>query len=90
MKYNKKVKIINKKGFHLRAATVFVKEAEKFRSVIKVKLADIEADGKSTLGVLTLGAFLDEEIEIIAEGVDAKEAVGALVKCVQNRFGEAD
>lgn len=90
MEYTKKVKVINKLGFHLRAVAVFVKEAEKYRSTIKVRNNDIEADGKSIMGLMTLMAAQGVEIEIKAEGPDAKEAVNSLVKIIENKFGEKE
>jgi phosphocarrier protein len=90
MKYSQKVIVINKLGFHLRAVAVFVKEAEKFKSTIKVRNKEIEADGKSIMGLLTLIVPQGCEIEIKAEGPDAKEAVTQLVKVVQNKFGEKE
>jgi phosphocarrier protein HPr len=88
MEYKKNVKIINKLGFHLRAVAVFVKEAEKFRSEIKVRHGDVEADGKSTMGLLTLIAPQGSEIIIRATGNDAKEAVTKLAQIIKNKFGE--
>lgn len=92
MRYSQKVTVINKLGFHLRAVAELVKEAEKFKSTIKIKNnnRDIEADGKSILGLLTLIVPQGCEIEIKAEGPDAKEAVEQLVKIVQNKFGEKE
>lgn len=92
MRYSQKVTVINKLGFHLRAVAVLVKEAEKYKSTIKIKniSRDIEADGKSILGLLTLIVPQGSEIEIKAEGPDAKEAVEQLVKIVQNKFGEKE
>lgn len=90
MEYTKKVRVINKLGFHLRAVAVFVKEAEKYKSSLKVRHGDIEADGKSIMGLMTLVAAQGTEIEISADGVDAKEAVAALVKVVENKFGEKE
>ncbi|MCX7698770.1 MAG: HPr family phosphocarrier protein [Candidatus Goldbacteria bacterium] len=90
MQFSKKVKVINKLGFHLRAVAVFVKEAEKYKSTIKVRNNDIEADGKSIMGLMTLIASEGTEIEIKAEGPDSKEAVNNLVKIVQNKFGEEE
>ncbi len=90
MQFSKKVKVINKLGFHLRAVAIFVKEAERYKSTIKVRNGDIEADGKSIMGLMTLIASEGTEIEIKAEGPDAKEAVNSLVKIVQNKFGEEE
>jgi phosphotransferase system HPr (HPr) family protein len=90
MQYRKKVKIVNNAGFHLRAVAVFVKVAEKFKADIKVKNDGIEADGKSIMGLTTLGAGKGVEIEIKAEGPDAKEAVAGLMKLIADKFGEAE
>jgi len=88
MQFKKKVLIVNEAGFHIRAALLIVKESEKFKSDIKVRNKDIEADGKSIMGLLTLGAGLGSEIEIKAEGPDAKEAIARLAKVISDRFGE--
>ncbi len=90
MQYKKKVRISNKAGFHLRAVAVFVKEAEKFKADIKVGHDEMEVEGKSIMGLTTLGAGLENEIEIKADGPDAKEAVARLVKLVMDKFGEAE
>ncbi|MCE5300105.1 MAG: HPr family phosphocarrier protein [Spirochaetia bacterium] len=90
MEFKRKVKIVNKAGFHLRAVAMFVGIAEKFRSDVKVLNGpeNIEADGKSIMGLTTLGAGIGVEIEIKACGPDAKEAVNRLVKLVSDGFGE--
>ncbi|HPD18135.1 MAG: HPr family phosphocarrier protein [Candidatus Goldbacteria bacterium] len=88
MRYSKKVKLINKLGIHLKAAAAFVMTAEKFKSEIKVKYNNIEADGKSIMSVLGLGAPFKSEIEIIANGADAKEAIFGLEKLIKEKFGE--
>jgi phosphocarrier protein HPr len=90
MEYKKTVKIINKLGFHLRAVAVFVKESEKFKCEIKVRHGEVEADGKSIMGLMTLIAPQDSEIEIKATGNDAKEALAKLAQLIKNKFGEKE
>jgi phosphocarrier protein HPr len=92
----KELKIIvnNKVGLHARPASVFVQEAAKHVSDIKVSCQDPdtmeirEVNAKSILGVLTLGVFQGMEITIRAEGADEEPAVEALVTLVKNNFGE--
>ncbi len=92
----KETKIIvnNKVGLHARPASVFVQEATKHVSDIKVSCQDPdtkeirEVNAKSILGVLTLGVFQGMEITIRAEGADEEPAVEALVTLVKNNFGE--
>lgn len=92
----KETKIIvnNKVGLHARPASLFVQEAAKYESDIKVTCQDPdtkevrEVNAKSILGVLTLGVFQGMEIAISAEGNDEVPAVEALVALVKNNFGE--
>ncbi len=88
MKYIKKIKLVNKLGIHLKAAATFVMTAEKFKSDIKVRYKNIEANGKSIISILGLGAPFKSEIEIVAEGIDAREAIAELEKLIKNKFGE--
>ena len=86
----KKVIVTHKVGLHARPASVFVQTAAKFASDITVTCEDRNANAKSILTVLTLGAHKGAEITIAAEGDDAEEAVNTLVELVENNFGEAE
>lgn len=89
-----KVIVNNKVGLHARPASLFVQEATKYKSDIKVSTHDPdtnelrEANAKSILGVLTLGVFQGMEITIRAEGEDEENAVAALLALVEKNFGE--
>lgn len=82
------VTIQNLKGLHARATSVFVQTADKFVCDIFVQKQDLTVNGKSIMGLLTLGAPLGETIVISANGNDAQQAVDALVNLVNNKFGE--
>jgi len=45
-------------------------------------------NGKSIMGIITLGATYNTPIRIIAEGADEQEAVDALVRLFENKFEE--
>lgn len=66
-------------GLHARPAAQFVKTAKQFTSEIQVTKGEREANAKSSLNVMSLGAKKGEKIVIRAEGEDAEEAVDALV-----------
>ena len=89
-----RIVVDNKVGLHARPAAMFVQEASKFASDITVftqdpdTKEDREANAKSILGILTLGVFQGMEISIKAEGEDEEEAVAALIKLVEDNFGE--
>lgn len=84
------VEIRNKYGIHARAAAIFVKTAERFKSEIRVEKDGEEVNGKSILSVLMLAAGPGSVITIKAEGPDEEEAVEALERLVLEGFGEEE
>ena len=66
-------------GLHARPAAEFVRKAKQFDSEITVVKGNREANAKSPMKLMTLGARKGDEIVIRAEGDDAEEAVEALV-----------
>ena len=83
-----KVVISNKLGLHARPAMCFVDAAMPFTSTITVKRADQTVDGKSIMQMMMLAATKGTELEIIAEGDDAEQAVAVLAKLVASAFDE--
>ena len=69
-------------GLHARPAAQFVKTAKGFSSEIMIVKGDKEANAKSSMKIMTLGAKKGDEIVIRAEGNDAEEAVKALVELI--------
>ncbi len=84
----KTVTIKNRAGIHARPAALIVKKANEFDSEIFLELEDMKVNGKSIMGIITLGANYKAEINIIAEGNDETEAVDAIVQLFENRFEE--
>lgn len=78
----KKTAIGPEEGLHARPAADFVKTAKQFSSDITVIKGDKEANAKSTMKIMTLGAKQGDEVKIKAEGEDAEEAVEALVELI--------
>lgn len=77
----------NKVGLHARPAALFVQAARPFESDIKVVHGEREANAKSILGILTLGAEQGAVITIRAEGADAAQALASLQTLVEDNFG---
>jgi len=80
--------IRNALGLHARAAAAFVKIANRFQSEITVRKDDAEVNGKSIMGVLMLAAAQGSEIDITVRGGDASEALDALGRLIEDKFGE--
>lgn len=82
------VTITNPLGLHARPANTFVKEANRFKSSIKLVHGGKEYNAKSILSVLKACIKTDTEIMIQAEGEDEVQAVDSLVASVRAGLGE--
>ena len=79
----------NQVGLHARPATFFIQKANEFKSSIWVEKEERRVNGKSLLGVLSLGIIGGTSIRIIADGPDEETAVNSLVALVESEFTEA-
>ncbi|MGA2083420.1 MAG: HPr family phosphocarrier protein [Holophaga sp.] len=82
--------ITNAVGLHARPAALFVQEANKFAADITVLLGEEQADAKSILDLLLLGAGKGCTISVRAEGPDAEAALAALAELHARGFGEPE
>ncbi len=73
-------------GLHARPASAFVQLAKKYSAAITVRNGERQANAKSIVQVLTLGAKQGVEITIRAEGDDSEQAVTALKGLVDANF----
>ena len=76
--YTEKTVVTCESGLHNKQATYFIQKANEFRSSICVEADDRRMNGKSLLGVLSMGITTGTEISIIAEGPDEEAAVKTL------------
>ena len=84
----KKLEIQNKLGLHARAAALFVQTVNKFSSQVTVTNDGQSADGRSIMGMLTLGATQGSKIQVEVTGEDADKALRAIEKLLDSRFNE--
>ena len=85
---NMRLKILNEKGLHARAAAKFVELVDTFDVSLLVKKDNLEASGDSIMGLLMLAASKGTEIELVASGLEAAETLSALSDLINNLFGE--
>ena len=85
---NMRLKILNEKGLHARAAAKFVELVDTFDVSLVVKKDNLEASGDSIMGLLMLAASRGTEIELVASGQEAAETLSALSDLIKNLFGE--
>ncbi len=83
------VTVKNKLGLHARPAAEIVKIAGKFKAAITILRDDMEVNGKSIMGVMMLTAEKGTTLKVRAEGDDADQALDAIEKLVDGKFGES-
>ncbi len=78
------VVIKNLQGLHARPAAIFVQIASKYDAEITIQKGEERVNGKSIMGILTLGIERNTKITLEADGNDASaliaELTGLLVK----------
>ncbi len=84
----KTLEIKNIKGLHARAAAAFVKTVESFDAQIEVERIGQKVCGTSIMGLMMLAAAKGTTIDVSATGSQATEAIEAIEKLVENKFGE--
>ncbi|MCI8651737.1 MAG: HPr family phosphocarrier protein [Oscillospiraceae bacterium] len=84
--YMKEATVNNQVGLHARPATFFIQKANEFKCSIWVEKDERRVNAKSLLGVLSLGIVKGTTINLIADGVDEKEAVEGLIELISSNF----
>ena len=82
------IKIKNPTGLHLRPADNLCKEAMKFKSKITFEYRGNTANAKSVLSVLGACIKSGDEITLICEGEDEREALQSLIAYIESGLGE--
>ncbi len=72
------VTITNQYGLHSRPATFFTQMARNYKSDIRVKKGDWEANAKSLLNVLSMGIACNMTVTLVADGDDEIAALDGL------------
>lgn len=80
--------VVNKAGFHMRPANIFVQAMTKFQSNITIVFNGREIDGKSIMNVMAACMKQGAEIEIRCEGPDEVEMLHTAAELVRSGLGE--
>ncbi len=78
--------ILNEEGMHARPAGAFVKVANEFKSMVEVKANGVTKNGKSIMGLMTMGLTKGSELTVIAQGEDAELALEKIGALINNKF----
>jgi phosphocarrier protein len=84
----RQVRINNRLGLHARAAAKIVKVASRFRSSVSLVVEDRRASARSILAVMMLAASMGSVVRLEVRGPDEAAAMTAMVKLIDDGFGE--
>ena len=84
-----RVKVINSKGLHARAAAKLAKIASDYKSIVRVGRTRM-VDGKSILSLMMLAAIKGTVLKIETEGIDEDIAIEAIINLVKSGFDEVN
>jgi phosphocarrier protein HPr len=84
----RKIQVVNKLGLHARPAAMLVQTASRFKSEIRLRKDEVEANAKSILSVMMLAAEVGSFVIVKAEGEDEEQAAETLAKLFEDKFGE--
>ena len=74
----KDIVVVNKKGLHARPAAMFVQLVDKLNVSVTIQKDNERINGKSIMGLLTLGAQCGTVLKLIVEGEGAQKALREL------------
>ena len=79
----------NRNGIHARAAAKLVTLCARYRSRVVLFCNGRAAAGKHLIALLTLSAAMGAQLSIEVTGPDEEMAVTAVVRLIQDGFGES-
>ena len=86
----RETRIVNRLGLHARAAAQLVRMANEYNSDISLIKSNQQANAKTIMEVLMLGATQGEDLTVEARGDDEEDAVDAIVQLIDARFNELE
>lgn len=81
----KKIKVTNSSGLHMRPASDLCRKAMEFESKIIIGFRGKEFNAKSLLSVLSACVQQEDEITLLCTGGDEREAAEAIEAFLENQ-----
>ena len=82
------VTVVNRLGLHARPSAKLTAMAGRFRAEVWLSRNTRRVNAKSIMGVMMLAAARGSTLVVEAEGIDADDAVKAVVELIASGFGE--
>lgn len=80
----KNVTVVDKMGFHMRPANVFVTEMAKFKSDINLIAGEKTINGKSIMNIMAACIKYGTELTVECSGPDENEMLEKAVSLIEN------
>ena len=84
----KTVTIKNRAGIHARPAAILVEAAKNYKCSVVFAKDGSRINGKSIMGILTLGAAYNTQLRLITDGEDEEKAAEAISRLFETKFEE--
>ncbi|MGE4584248.1 MAG: HPr family phosphocarrier protein [Sphaerochaeta sp.] len=84
----RQLKVCNRAGIHARPAASIVKLANQYASELYLEKDTMKINGKSIMGIITLGATHQSIITMTCDGPDELQMADAIETLFENRFEE--
>ncbi|MGD9926004.1 MAG: HPr family phosphocarrier protein [Sphaerochaeta sp.] len=84
----RELKVHNRAGIHARPAASIVKLANQYKSDLYLEKDTMKINGKSIMGIITLGATHQSSILMTCDGPDEQQMADAIEHLFENRFEE--
>ena len=86
----KETQIINKLGLHARASAKLTQLASSYESEVWMEKGPRRINAKSIMGVMMLAAGKGSTVVVETTGSDEQEALEAILKLINDKFGEEE
>ena len=86
----REIEIVNKLGLHARASAKLTQLASRFQSDVHIARSGRRVNAKSIMGVMMLAAGKGSTVVIETTGNDEHDALSALVRLIEDKFGEGE
>ena len=84
----REIEVVNERGLHARASAKVVELAERYECDARISYAGEDADPRSIMELLTLGAACGSIVKLSASGTDAERFLDELETLFTDKFGE--
>ncbi|PKO84446.1 MAG: HPr family phosphocarrier protein [Betaproteobacteria bacterium HGW-Betaproteobacteria-11] len=84
------VEIVNKLGLHARASARLTQLAGEFSCEVWMERGSRRINAKSIMGVMMLAAGKGSKVIVDTAGEQEEEALQAILRLIEDRFGETE